>query len=125
MLVGLVPLLTAFAVGDAGLVTLLVLAPLAPVAAVALAYRDWTDPAGEISLATPSAGLRLVALRALVVSVAALPLAVVALLAVDRWVADVPMQLARRLVPARPGAGRAGAAGRDHPGGPAARGARR
>jgi len=94
LLVGLIPLGTALLVGDAGLVTLLVLAPLAPVAAVAVAYRDWTDPAGEISLATPSAGLRLVALRALLVSVAALPLAVVALLAVDRWVVNVPMQLA-------------------------------
>ena len=71
LLVGLVPLGTALLVGDAGLVTLLVLAPLAPVAAVAVAYREWTDPAGEISLATPSAGLRLVALRALLVSVAA------------------------------------------------------
>ena len=51
------------------------LAPLAPVAAVAIAYRGWSDPAGEICLATPTAGLRLVAMRALVVSLAALPLA--------------------------------------------------
>ena len=42
-------------------------APLAPVAAAGLAYRDWSDPAGEISLATPSAGLPLVAKRALLV----------------------------------------------------------
>ena len=69
------------------------LAPLAPVAAVALAYRDWADPAGEISLATPSAGLRLVALRALVVSLAALRSPSCVLLAVDRWVADVPLRL--------------------------------
>ena len=94
LFVGLIPLGTALLVGDAGLVALLVLAPLAPVAAVAVAYRDWTDPAGEISLATPSAGLRLVALRALVVSAAALPLALVVLLAVDRWVEDVQLQLA-------------------------------
>ena len=66
-LVGLVPLVAAVVAGDAALVALLVLAPLAPVAAVALAYRDWSDPAGEISLATPSAGLRLVAMRALLV----------------------------------------------------------
>ena len=65
VLVGLVPLAAAVTAGDAGLVALLVLAPLAPMAAVALAYREWADPAGEISLATPSAGLRLVALRAL------------------------------------------------------------
>ena len=37
--------------------------------AAGLAYRDWADPAGEFSLATPTAGLRLVAMRALVVSV--------------------------------------------------------
>ena len=80
--------------GDAGLVTLLVLAPLAPVAAVAVAYRDWADPAGEISLATPSAGLRLVALRALVVSLAALPWPSSPCSAVDLWVEDVPIQLA-------------------------------
>ena len=61
--------------GSAGLVVLLVLAPLAPMAAVTLAYREWADPAGEISLATPSAGLKLVALRALAVSLAAVPLA--------------------------------------------------
>ncbi|HEX5535333.1 MAG TPA: hypothetical protein VFX33_16460 [Actinomycetales bacterium] len=51
----------------------LALAPLVPVGAVALAYRDVADPAGEITLATPSAGLRLVAMRAFVVSVAAVP----------------------------------------------------
>jgi hypothetical protein len=89
-----VPLLTATAVGDAGLVTLLVLAPLAPMAAVAVAYREWADPAGEISLATASAGLRLVATRALAVSLVALPVAVVALLAVDLWVEAVPLRLA-------------------------------
>ena len=53
-------------------------------AAVTLAYREWADPAGEISLATPSAGLKLVALRALVVSLAAVPFAFLVLLAVDR-----------------------------------------
>ncbi|HEU5038916.1 MAG TPA: zf-HC2 domain-containing protein [Nocardioides sp.] len=94
LLVGLVPLLTATVAGDMGLVALLVLAPLAPVAAVALAYRDVSDPAGEIALATPAAGLRLVALRALLVAAVALPVAFLVLLAVDLWVQDVPVRLA-------------------------------
>lgn len=94
LLVGLVPLATAAAFGDGGLVTLLVLAPLAPVAAVALAYRDTSDPSGEMGLAAPTAGLRLVALRALLVSAVALPLALGVLLAVDTWVGDVPVRLA-------------------------------
>ena len=93
VLVGLVPLVTATAAGDAGVVTLLVLAPLAPMAAVAIAYRDRVDPAGEISLATASSGLRLVALRALLVSAVALPLAFGVLLAVDAWATDVPLHL--------------------------------
>lgn len=94
LLVGLVPLVAATAFGEAGLLTLLVLAPLAPVCAVALAYRDGSDPSGELALATPSAGLRLVALRALLVSAVALPLAFGVLLAVDLWIADVPLRLA-------------------------------
>lgn len=85
-LVVLVPLAAAAIAGDAGLVALLVAAPLAPVAAVALAYRDQADPAGEISLATPAAGLRLVALRAFVVAAAALFAATAALLLVGVWV---------------------------------------
>jgi hypothetical protein len=94
-LVGLVPLVAAlFVSGDAGLVALLVLAPLAPVAAVALAYRGSADPSGEISLATPAAGLRLVALRAVVVTAAALPLAFVALLVIGHWVDDLPVSVA-------------------------------
>lgn len=94
VLVGVVPLASSVVAGDAGLVALLVLAPLAPVAAVAIAYRDRIDPAGEIGLAAPGAGLRLVALRALLVSLAALPLALLATAAVDRWVTDVPVQSA-------------------------------
>ena len=93
VLVGLVPLVTAMVAGDAGVVALLVLAPLAPMAAVAIAYRDRVDPAGEISLAAPSAGLRLVTLRALVVALVALPLAFLVLGAVDRWATEVPMSL--------------------------------
>jgi hypothetical protein len=92
-LVGLVPILAALLVEDAAPLAILVLAPLAPVAAVALAYRDWADPAGEIALATPTAGLRLVAMRALVVSVTAVVLTVATLSVLDLWV-DVPIRLA-------------------------------
>jgi hypothetical protein len=94
LLIGLVPLVAATVFGNGGIVTLLVLAPLAPVAAVALAYRDTSDPSGEMGLAAPAAGLRLVALRALMVAVVALPLAVGVLLAVDTWLGDVPLRLA-------------------------------
>ncbi len=94
LLVGVVPLITSMAAGKAGLLTLLMLAPLAPMAAVALAYREWVDPAGEISLATPSAGLTLVAMRALMISAVALPLALVALLVVEQSVGDVAIRLA-------------------------------
>jgi hypothetical protein len=94
LLVGIVPLVISALAGDAGLVTLLVLAPLAPVAAVALAYRDGADPTGEISLATPAAGLRLVALRALLVSAVALPLAFLVLAAYDHWIEAVPTEAA-------------------------------
>ena len=49
-------------VGVAGGTTLLLAAaPLAPMIAVVLAYRQATDPAGELALATPMAGFRLVA----------------------------------------------------------------
>ena len=41
------------------------LAPVAPLAAVALAYGRGAEPAGELALAVPTAGLRLVAARAL------------------------------------------------------------
>jgi hypothetical protein len=92
LLVAVVPLVAGLVWSEAAWPCLVALAPLAPVAAVALAYRRGTDPAGEIGLAAPSAGLRLVALRALVVSVAALPVAVGALLAMDLWL-DVPVRL--------------------------------
>lgn len=92
-LVGLVPLVAAIVAGDAGLVALLVLAPLAPMGAVAVAYRDRVDPAGEISLVTASAGLRLVALRALLASAVALPFAFLVLVGVDLLVEDVPLHL--------------------------------
>jgi hypothetical protein len=94
LLVGVVPLVTALATGSGGLVTLLLLAPLAPMAAVVVSYRQAADPAGEMSLATASAGLRLVAARSLVVAAVALPLALGVLLVVDRVVQDVPAALA-------------------------------
>jgi hypothetical protein len=93
VLVGLVPLLTALLAADAGLLALLIVAPLAPVAAVAIAYRGWADPVGEMSLAAPAAGLRLVAMRALVVSLVALPLSFAVFWVVDRWVEDIPMSV--------------------------------
>jgi Putative zinc-finger len=92
-LVGLVPLLLVALAEDVAPLAILILAPLAPVTAVALAYREWADPAGEITLATPAAGLRLVAMRALVVSVATVVLTVSVLLVLDAWV-DVPTGLA-------------------------------
>ncbi|GAA1167619.1 hypothetical protein GCM10009584_05720 [Ornithinimicrobium humiphilum] len=82
----MVPVLATVAGDEAALLTLLVVAPLAPVAAAGLAYRDLADPAGEISLATPSSGLRLVAARAVVVSGGALALAVAGLLLAGPWV---------------------------------------
>jgi anti-sigma factor RsiW len=88
-LIGLVPLASAVLLGEGGLALLLLLAPLAPAAAVAISYREWSDPAGEITLASPSAGLRLVAMRALVVSGLALPLVVGVV-----WLSDMPIRLA-------------------------------
>jgi hypothetical protein len=63
------------------LFTFLFLAPLLPVLGVALAYGPESDPAHEMALATPTRGLRLLALRSVVVlSVATFWLAVAALL---------------------------------------------
>jgi hypothetical protein len=55
-------------------VTLLGLAPLAPVIGAAAAFRPALDPAGHLAAATPLASMRLVVLRALVVTTAAVPL---------------------------------------------------
>jgi hypothetical protein len=93
-LIGLVPLAAAMTAGNTGLVTLLLLAPQVPMAAVTLAYREWADPAGEISLATPAAGLKLVALRATVVSLVAIPFVFLVLLGVDKWGGGVSIGLA-------------------------------
>lgn len=58
----------------------LAVAPLAPLAAAALAYHRSVEPAGELALAAPSAGLRIVSSRALLVAVPAVPVGVVAAL---------------------------------------------
>lgn len=65
------------------------LAPVAPLAAVALAYRRSSDPAGELALAAPTAGLRLVAARAVLVALSAVPIGVGGAL-----LADLPAQVA-------------------------------
>lgn len=90
LVLGLVPLLGSAVAGEGGLLALLVLAPLTPMAAVTLAYRPGHDPAGEIGLATPVAGLRLVALRALVVSALALPVIYGSLLVVTAFGQVIP-----------------------------------
>jgi hypothetical protein len=78
-----VPLLPLAVLGVAVPTLLLALAPLVPSAAVALAYRVASDPAGEMSLATPLAGLRLVSRRVLLVGLAALPLGIGAALVLE------------------------------------------
>ena len=65
------------------------LAPVAPLAAVALAYHRSSDPAGELALAVPTAGLRLVAARAVIVALSAVPVGVGGALA-----AGLPAQVA-------------------------------
>lgn len=52
------------------------LAPVAPLAAVALTYGRHAEPAGELALAAPTAGLRLVAARAVLVALPAVPIGV-------------------------------------------------
>lgn len=78
LLVVLLPAIPVLVVGLAVPTMLLAMAPLAPLAAVALAYRSSSDPAGELAGATPLAGLRTVAIRALAVSCAAAPVGILA-----------------------------------------------
>lgn len=78
LLVLVLPLFSVLVVGLAAPTLLLAMAPLAPIAAVALAYRTSSDPAGELAGATPMAGLRTIAVRALLVSLAAVPLGIMA-----------------------------------------------
>jgi Putative zinc-finger len=75
------PLLVGAMNGRAGVTALLGLAPLAPVVGAAVAFRPTVDPAGQLAAAAPMATMRLVVLRALVVTVAALPLGILAAIA--------------------------------------------
>ena len=77
-LVFVIPLLPVLITGEAVPTLLLAMAPLAPIAAVATAYRTSSDPAGELALSTPMAGLRTVAGRALLVGLAAAPFGILA-----------------------------------------------
>jgi hypothetical protein len=77
-----VPLVVASASGRSVEATLLAGAPLAPMVAVALCYRRETDPAGELALAAPLAGIRLVSRRALLVAAASVPVGVLGALLV-------------------------------------------
>lgn len=76
VLVIVLPLFPVLVVGLGVPNVLLAMAPLVPIATVALSYRTSSDPAGELAAAAPMAGLRLVAGRALVVSLMAAPLGV-------------------------------------------------
>jgi len=78
LLVFVVPVLVRLIVGAAVPTLLLALAPIAPSIAVALAYREVADPAGEMALAAPMAGLRLISARALLVGAVAAPVGVLA-----------------------------------------------
>jgi hypothetical protein len=80
LMMPLIPLLVGVA---GGTTVLLAAAPLAPMIAVVLAYRQATDPAGELALATPMAGFRLVATRAMTVALTATPVAVAAALLLE------------------------------------------
>jgi len=71
-----VPLLAGGMDRRAGAIALIGLAPLAPVLGAAVAFRPALDPAGQLSAATPLATMRLVLLRALVVTIAALPVGI-------------------------------------------------
>lgn len=76
LLVLAVPLAALFITGGGVPTMLLALAPVVPGLAVAASYRVSADPAGELGLATPVAGLRLVAARAVPVSLGAVPPAI-------------------------------------------------
>lgn len=90
LLVLLIPVTVALLSGSERLSSaLLAGAPLAPMLAAAFAFRHGTDPAGELTLATPTAGIRLVARRALLVASAALPVGVAGAL-----LAGVPLVVA-------------------------------
>jgi hypothetical protein len=72
----LLTLPVAVSVLDLRLPVFMALAPVAPLAAVALTYGRHAEPAGELALATPTAGLRLVAARAVLVALPAVPIGI-------------------------------------------------
>jgi hypothetical protein len=72
-----VPVLADAVSPRAGVTALLAFAPLAPLLGVVAAFRPGSDPAGEITLATPVATMRLVMVRTLVVAIAAIPVGLV------------------------------------------------
>ena len=76
LLVAVVPLVLDNVSERLAVAVFVTLAPLVPLGGVLAAFRPAVDPAGELSLATPLATLRLVLLRALVVTAAAVPLGV-------------------------------------------------
>ena len=77
LLVAVVPLVLDNVSERLAIAAFVTIAPLVPLGGVLAAFRPAVDPAGELSLATPLATLRLVLLRALVVTAAAIPLGVV------------------------------------------------
>ena len=87
LLVLLVPVVPAFLTGTRMPSLLLALAPIAPSLSVVLAYRTSSDPAGEMALAAPVAGLRIVSARALLVALVAAPIGVATALLLDQSVA--------------------------------------
>ena len=62
----------------AGVAALLAFAPLAPLLGVVAAFRPSSDPAGEITLATPIATMRLVLIRTMVVAISSIPVGLLA-----------------------------------------------
>jgi hypothetical protein len=77
VLVAVLPLVLDTVSERLAIAAFVTIAPLVPLGGVLAAFRPAVDPAGEMSLATPLATMRLVLLRAVVIAVAALPLAVV------------------------------------------------
>ena len=82
------PLLLALESPRAAVAAFWAIAPVVPLAGVALAYRREIEPAGALAAATPMAVLPLLLVRALVVLVAAAPVAVLTALALP-----VPLHL--------------------------------
>ncbi len=85
-----IPVAYRLVVGDPAPIVFLALAPVIPGLAVALAYRADTDPAGEVARATPTAGLRVISQRVLLVTATALPVLILAALALGgSWIGAV------------------------------------